>query len=69
MRLPNYYDTDKVPELIRDIKTNYICTERITKHELMGDNSLTLKERKQLDTQGKITSPPIELQCPELING
>lgn len=69
VKLPNYFDTEKVPDLIKDIKVNYLYAERIVKHELLGDTALTLKERKQLDTLGKITVPPILINCPELING
>lgn len=67
VRLPNYFNTDNLSTLLSDIKVNYLIGERILTHQLMGDESLTLPERKQLDTEGEVISPPIELDCARLV--
>jgi len=67
VRLPNYFDSEQVPELLQDVATNYLTNEQVIEHTLMGDAHITNDERKQLDIYGEIVAPPIELSCPELI--
>jgi len=67
VKLPNYFNTDRLPELLRDIATNYLGNEEITEHQLMGDSSLTNDERKQLDIHGKVIDAPVELKCDNLV--
>ena len=61
VRLPNYFNTDKVGDLLQQIELEHLRNEEITEHMIYGDNFLTLEERKELDTAGKVIHPPIEL--------
>jgi hypothetical protein len=61
VRLPNYYDTEKVDELLGEIKYDLPSKETITEHHFYGDTALTLDERKQIDIHGEVVNPPIEL--------
>ena len=61
IRLPNYYDTEKVDELLEDVRFEIPKNEKIVAHQFYGDTALTLDERKQLDDHGEIINPLIEL--------
>lgn len=61
VRLPNYYDTDKVDELLEDIKFELSNKETIVEHHFYGDTALTLDERKQIDIHGEVVNPHTEL--------
>jgi hypothetical protein len=61
VRLPNYYDTEKVDELLEEIKYDLPSKEVIIEHHFYGDTALTLDERKQIDIHGKVINPPTEL--------
>lgn len=62
VRLPNYFDFERVPELLADVAVNCLGKEEIVEHMLMGDAHITNDERKQLDIYGEIVAAPVELQ-------
>ena len=61
VRLPNYFDTEKVEELLEEIKYDLSSKETVVEHHLYGDTALTLDERKQIDIHGEVINPPEEL--------
>ena len=62
VRLPNYFDTSKLDELLNDIKFDLPNNETIVEHNLYGDAAMTLFEKTQLDLHGEIITPLIELK-------
>lgn len=63
VNLPNYFDTDKISDVLREVRTNYLGDTTIDEYRLMGDDSLTQHELKQLDIHGKIVDPLTVLHC------
>lgn len=63
IRLPNYYDIEKVNDLLSEVKYDLPSDEVIAAHHFYGDNMPTLDERKQLDLHGEIINPHIELKA------
>jgi len=61
VRLPNYFNIDQVQELLQTVQQGQLLNEVIIEHTIYGDNALSLDERKQMDTEGKVIRPPIEL--------
>lgn len=61
VRLPNYFNIDQVQELIHNVQRDQLQREEVVEHTIYGDDALTLDERKQIDIEGKVTHPPIEL--------
>ncbi len=66
VKLPNYFNTDRIDEVLKEVTRNFSNFEEVTGHVLMGDSAMTLSERKQLDIHGRIIAAPIELECPIL---
>jgi hypothetical protein len=62
IRLPNYYDIEKVNDLLSEVKYDLPSDEVITTHHFYGDNMPTLDERKQIDIHGEVIDPPTELK-------
>ena len=65
--LPNYFDVDHVEELLEEVSTNCLNGAEVYDHYLMGDDTLTNDERKQIDIYGKVVDAPTVLSCPELL--
>ena len=61
VRLPNYFNIDQVQELLQTVRADHLRSEEIIEHTIYGDDALSLDERKQMDTDGKVIRPPIEL--------
>lgn len=61
VRLPNYFDTDKVNELLEEIRYELAAEEKVVEHHFYGDTALTIDERKQIDIHGEVITPPTEL--------
>lgn len=63
--LPNYFHVDHVDELLEEVSTNCLDGAEVYDHYLMGDDTLTNDERKQMDIYGKVVDAPTVLSCPE----
>ena len=62
VRLPNYFNTEKVKDLLDEVKIDLPAQEEIVEHHFYGDTALTLDERKQIDTHGEVIHPLIEIK-------
>ena len=65
--LPNYFNVDSVDELLDDVSINCLDGAEVYDHYLMGDDTLTNDERKEIDIHGKVLHPPTPILCPNLI--
>jgi hypothetical protein len=61
IRLPNYFNIDHIDQVIKKVVKKLPSNEVVTHHQIYGDSALTLEERKQIDTEGRVVKPPIEL--------
>lgn len=64
IRVPNYFDHSGIPDLLTQIRTQLPSREKVCEDTiyLQGDDWLTDDEHKQLDTDGKIVRPMVELK-------
>jgi hypothetical protein len=62
VRVPNYFDVNKVQELLEAVEKKIPATETVAHHTLYGDWVLSIEERNQIDYTGKVTDKPIEIE-------
>lgn len=61
VRLPNHFDLHAAPELVEKIVNKELKGQRVVSHLFYNDNMPCIEERDQLELDGKITNPVIEL--------
>lgn len=61
VQLPNYFDSDKLPEVMKEISYEFPKDDEIVHYYMHGDD-ITNGEKKQLDIYGEIKYPLIPLK-------